>query len=324
MPATLTASTTQTTSLPSSSSTSVFSPLFSESATSANTSPEPAVRLPIRRRARVTDLRHSQSPLTIPIDSTSAPNSQSKKEVALSYSPVRGRTKSRCVSADNANRVSHWFSSPDRFVPCRSLPSPNSPVHLGRDVPNLTPRERYNRRRDGSVSPFRSTSRSMSRSIATRRQINSNGQSSPPQYTPSFVHGSNALPQDTGRVAHRITVRQISDGSVWNVGGPAAAQIAPPTATLLSSGTNEPIYVAHFLDHDTPDQDLRRHENRLGLALEIDPATRILSNIRPLPLSLRGDLADAGSYRWRDSAWTRGDYQQRKPRLLSHQMYSGR
>lgn len=144
------------------------------------------------------------------------------------------------------------------------------------------------------------------------------------------MHGSNALPQDTGRVAHRITVRQISDGSVWNVGGPAAAQIAPPTATedghggLLSSGTNAPIYVAHFLDHDTPDQDLRRHEDRLGLALEIDPATRILSNIRPLPLSLRGDLTDAGSYRWRDSAWTRGDYQQRKPRLLSHQMYSGR
>ena len=319
MPVTLTASTTLTPPLPSPSSTPVFSPLFSESTASANTSPEHAVRLPIRKCPRVVGLRRSQSPLNIPIGFTSTPNSQSKEEVSLSCSPVRGRAKQRCVSADSANRVRYWFSVPDRFVPSRSPPSPNNPVHLGRDVTNLTPRERYNRRRDNSVSPFRSTSRSMSRSIVTHRQISSNSQLSPPQYTPSFVHGTNALPEDTGRIAHHITVRRICDGSVWNVGGAAAAQVAPPAATedgrggLLSSGTNAPIYVAHFLDHDTSNQDLRRHEDRLGLALEVDPATRILSNIRPVPLSLRDDLEDPGSYRWRNNAWTRGDYQQRKP-----------
>jgi hypothetical protein len=241
----------------------------------------------------------------------------------VSCSPVRGRTKRQCVGADNADRAREWFSSPDRFVSSRSPPSPDNPVHLGRAVPSLSPIERYTRRRDDSISPFRSTSGSRSRSLATRRPINPNHRLSPPQYTPSFVHGTNAMPRDTGSGASQTTPRQISDGAVWNVGGPSAARITTPMAIadgqggLISSGTNAPLHVAHFLDHDTPDQDLRRHEDRLALALEVDPATRILSNIHPAPLSLQGHSTDARNYDWRNNAWTRGDYQQRKPRICS-------
>jgi hypothetical protein len=309
---------------PSSSSASLFSSLFPEDDVSANTSPERPARLPIRKRPRLSNLRHYQSTPAVPSQSTSAPNSPSKQGIPSECSPTRGRTQRRCVSADNANRARSWFTSPDRFVSSRSPRSPESPVHLGRPVPKLTPRERYDRQRDNSISPFRLTSTSRSRSIAARRPINPNRRLSPPQYTPSFIHGTVALPRDTGPFVPRITPRQISDGAVWNVGGPAAAQIAPPTATadgrggLLSSGTNAPLYVAHFLDHETSDQGSRRHEDRLALALEVDPATRILSNIRPELMSRRDHSADRRSYDWRNNAWTRGDYQQRKFGIHSH------
>jgi hypothetical protein len=144
---------------------------------------------------------------------------------------------------------------------------------------------------------------------------------------PSIRHRSymvrNAMPQDMGPVTSQTTPKQISAGAIWNVGGPSAAHITPPTAIadgqggLLSGGTNAPLHVAHFLDQDTLDQDLRRHEDRLALALEVDLATRILSNICPAPLSLRGYTADARSYDWRNNRWTRGDSQQRKPRICS-------
>ena len=185
-------------------------------------------------------------------------------------------------------------------------------------MPNLTPKERYDRQIDNSISPFRSSSASRSRSIATRRPINPTRRLSPPQYTPSFVHGTNALPRDTGTATPRIIPRQTSAGGVWNVGGPAAVQITPAIATtdgqggLLSSSTNAPLHVAHFLDHKTPDQDLRRHEDRLARALEVDPATRVLSNTSPDLLSIRDDSVHLRRYDWRNNAWTRGDYHQCK------------
>lgn len=307
--------------LPSSSPASVFSSLASEGSTSTNTSPERPAPLPIRKRPRVSDLKHYQISPPLPIQSASTPNSPSEQGKPWTGSQVRGRAKRRSVSADNARRARNWFTSPDRFVSSRSPPSPDSPVHLGRAVPNLTPRERYSRRRDNSISPFRSSSGSRSRYVATRRALNHNRRLSPPQYTPSFAQGTSALLRDTGPVAQHVRPRQISDGAVWNVGGPAAAQVPPPPATangrggLLSSGTNAPLHVAHFLDQDTPDQDLRRHEDRLALALEVDPASRILSNIRPGPAPAQGNLGDARAYRWRNNAWTRGDDQEGKPNI---------
>lgn len=112
--------------------------------------------------------------------------------------------------------------------------------------------------------------------------------------------------------------------AIWNVGGPAAAQVATPAAVadgrggLLGSGTNAPLHIAHFLDHDTSDQDLTRYGDRPALALKVDPTTRILFNIRLGPPSVESELADVRSYDWRNNAWIRRDYQQRESRINSH------
>jgi hypothetical protein len=190
-------------------------------------------------------------------------------------------------------------------------------------VPTLRPRERYTQRRDDSINPFRSDSSLSSRSAAIRQPTNPTHRVSPPQYTPSFVHVTDALPRGTETGAPRITPRQISAGAVWNVGGQVTAQITSPRAIadgqggLLSSSTHAPLHIAHFLDHDTPDQDLRRHEDRVALALGVDPATRILLNIRTEPSLIPDDSVDVRSYNWRNNAWTLG-FQQCKSRIYSH------
>jgi hypothetical protein len=52
---------------------------------------------------------------------------------------------------------------------------------------------------------------------------------------------------------------------------------------FLSSGTNAPMYTSQFLEGDSPDQDLERHERRLAAALDIDQANKILG--APISLS---------------------------------------
>jgi hypothetical protein len=307
---------------PSSSPSSFFSSSFFGGDASPDTSPERPPRLSIRKRPRIRDLRHCQSTPAVPLQTNSALASPSKREIHFHSSPTRGETRRRCASADSANRARSWFASPDRFVSPRAPASPESPLRLGRHVPNLTPEERYSRRRDDTVSPFRSSSTSRSRSVATHRPTNPTRRLSPQRHTPSFVHGVDALPQDTVTAAARILPRQISTGGVWNVGGQAAAQITPAIAIsdgrggLLGSGTNAPLHVAHFLDQATPNQDSRQHEDRLALALELDPAARVLANVSPGRHHTRENSLQPRSHDWRNNAWTQDDDGQCKYRTL--------
>ena len=294
----------------------LFSSLFPGNNSSTDTSPERPPRLPIRKHPPICDLMHYQSTPFVPSQPASTPVSAPRREVPPQYSPVRGRRQGRCVGAGSPNRARNWFASPDRFLSSRSPPSSESPVQLGRAVPILGPRERYTRRRDDSINPFLSDSSSRSRSVTTQRPINPTHRVSPPQYTPSFVHATDTLLRGIGAGAPRIGPREVSAGAVWNVGGRATAQVTSSRA--ISNGAHTPLHIAHFFDHDTPDQDLRRHEDRIALALGVDPATRILLNIRREPSLIRDDSADATSYYWRSNAWTWGDFQQCKSRICSH------
>jgi hypothetical protein len=76
----------------------------------------------------------------------------------------------------------------------------------------------------------------------------------------------------------------------------------PCRGGLLSSGTNAPLHIAHFLDDDISDQDLTRCEGRLALALKVDPTTRIFFNIRLGLALVESELADVRGYDWRDNA----------------------
>lgn len=119
----LIAATMQLSSLPFSSPVFLFSSLFSGDDTSATTSLERPARLPVRKRPRVSDLRQYQSVPTAASAPASAPTSSSKQDTHSQCSPMRGRARRRCVSANRARR---WFSF-DRFVSSRSPSSPDSP-----------------------------------------------------------------------------------------------------------------------------------------------------------------------------------------------------
>ena len=228
-------------------------------------------------------------------------------------SPPRGRTlKRRCVSADAALRARGWFSSPDRFLTSRPSPvSDERPIRSSRHPSTLTPRERYSRSRDHSQDPFRSFTTSRSQHAIRRR---SQTRETSPQTTyvvPHFVNTNNNSPLQRDEEGHIDVPRQISAGGVWNVGGRSAAQGGPLPGVpdgqggLLTSGSSAPMYTALFLDRENPDDDSKRHENRIAVALDIDPARRILGPSPATILSTKQRPASdpAGRYIWRDNAW---------------------
>lgn len=92
-------------------------------------------------------------------------------------------------------------------------------------------------------------------------------------------------------------------------GGPLPG-VPDGSGRLLSSGSNAPMHTARFLDRKASDEDLERHENRLAIALGIDPANKILSvgSSSPRPaLNARGSAPPSGNtaFIWRDNAWIR-------------------
>lgn len=268
------------------------------------------VSLPIRERRSQTHL--DPNPKT-------PPESPPQREMLSQSEPrfERGRTlKRRCVSADVAYKARQWFSSPDRFIPLRSPPSSTErPIHSSRSPQGLSPRERYTRSRDHSQDPFRTPISSRSRDAVRRRPLVTDRRSTPPHVVPDFVHANNqsSLQRDPRGVID--IPRQISAGGVWNVGGRGAAQGGPlpgvpdGSGGLLSSGSNAPMYTAQFLDQENQNMDLQRHENRLAIALDIDPASRVLSpRSSPLQAALHADRpmeSRDSPFLWRDGAWTR-------------------
>ena len=202
------------------------------------------------------------------------------------------------------------FTSPDRFIEATS-PTDDS-FRSTRDPRQLSPRERYSRQRDQSVDPFRYPTESRGRQLVRRVAAHS---PHPPRHIPSFVQGSDAAPVHIDANSIRETPRQISLGAVWTVGGASAAQGLPRAAIsdgrgrLLGSGTNAPFHFANFLEEGTQEQELRRNENRLALALDIDQARRIIgpsSHLSPPnPESPTNGAPVNAPLLWRDSSWTR-------------------
>ena len=228
-----------------------------------------------------------------------------------SPSEKRGRsTERRCVSAEVANKASAHFSSPDRFITPRSSPfSQDSPFRSSKDSHSLSSIEKYNRTRDYNQDPFRTHNASRSRQAIRRISRRTNA----PHFVPHFVieGDQNELSRDA-RDNFNIQ-RQVSAGGVWNVGGPSPVYAGPLPAVedgrggLLGSGTTAPLHVAHFLDQQTPDEDIERHRSRLSVAMDIDEAQRVLaftSSQTSRPLRVPSGSRNS-PHIWRDGSWMR-------------------
>lgn len=230
--------------------------------------------------------------------------------------PVRGRPlRRRCVSCvETSQKARSCFSSPDRFLAPRGENIERESIfRVSKSPQSLSPGEREARQRDHNIDPFHSTSPSRSRDAIREQRSSPSGRQYPPHFTPSFVHGHDASPGPVDALEPAGNPRQISFGAVWNVGGPNAAQGGPRLGVhdgrggLLASGTNGPMHTAHFLDRISPDRDIRQHEDRLALALDIDQVSRVLGSASRPPLTKSASTGppQRSPFSWRNNSWAR-------------------
>ncbi|KAI1078611.1 WD40 repeat-like protein [Whalleya microplaca] len=152
------------------------------------------------------------------------------------------------------------ITSPDRFLPFR-VPGSDR-FRTNKQPHELSPSERLHRTEDAAPDAFCFTpkrsvpmaARQLSRSDGTERRLGT-------------VIGLPGLE------------RQVSNGTVWAVGGlaPGGLAIDGGRGRLVSSGTNARLYTTSFSNTRTKsEEEQEKHEGRLALALKIDRVQRIL------------------------------------------------
>ena len=260
----------------------------------------------------------------LPADPRSPTERDTQHHVDASASPIsRGRSINRRYSIAGATvNLRKRLTSPDRFVPARGNSYTSAkPFRLSKSPQLLSPGEKLLRRRDHSVDPFVQSNTLTPAGISRRNTVPERRFS--PRYLPHLVSDA-IVAAGPVRPQNGQTPRQISAGAVWNVGGPSVAAGGPPAGIsdghggLLGSHTNAPMYLAKFIEAETPHQELERHESRLALALDIDQASRVLSISTTSPNS-SSDLSPTSPqygkrspFTWKDNAWMRAESAARK------------
>ncbi|KAI0010054.1 WD40 repeat-like protein [Xylariaceae sp. FL0662B] len=152
------------------------------------------------------------------------------------------------------------ITPPDRFLPFRVPVSDR--FRTNKQPHELSPSERLHRTEDAAPDAFCFTPK-RSAPMAARRISRSDG-------TERRVGTVLGLPG---------LERQISNGTVWAVGGlaPGGLAVDGGRGRLVSSGTNARLYTTSFSNtRARSEEDQEKHEGRLALALKIDRVQRIL------------------------------------------------
>lgn len=229
------------------------------------------------------------------------------------HSDDRGPSKiRRCQNSGSKGGGSRSPISPDRFIPLRAFADPPStPFRVCKNPKRLSPDEKLLRRRSPSADPFLPTRRRRANTVPRPRVYSSH-------YGLHLVNDSTIAgslnSQESGNAA-----RQISLGAVWNVGGTSVAlnksSLAIPDGAggLLSSGTTAPMHTAKFFPQCALVDESEKHESRIALALDIDPASKLLNtcNLSPSPKSTPSpsspDYERFSPFVWKDNAWKKAE-----------------
>lgn len=228
-------------------------------------------------------------------------------------SPNRGRSRVRNPGNAAVPRSSFRSPmSPDRFIPKRDFVEPTSTTfRVAKHPQRLSPQERLLRRRPPGDDPFLPSF--PRRTYTTNRPRQPTRLQQIPHQRPRLVTEGNI----TGNNAAHESLRQVSSGAVWNVGGASAvlggSLIAAPddTPTTSTNGSSTaPNFVARFLPKKPKYSEQEIHESRLALALGIDPTIRQLGTtcLRYLDAPLNPaspDFERLSPFEWKDSAWKR-------------------
>ncbi|RAH58095.1 WD40 repeat-like protein [Aspergillus piperis CBS 112811] len=264
---------------------------------------------------------HSQSPRRVArsFESRSdVTHTSTKKHRSLrSPGPVRkGYNKIRKpIALDTLELDRKGPALPDRFIPRRENSiTPSTPFRVGKSARELSPEERLLRQRLPKEDPFLPTR--SGRPINTPRIPSDRICST--HYGPHLVIDP-AVPSNDFARGSRDFSRQVSNGAVWNVGGTSAAlgrrSMATPNGSggQIATGTTAPMFAARFLPHVASTEEREKHKSRVALALDIDPARRLLKNCKPWPLleSLPSpsspDFEKYSPFVWKDNAWRRAE-----------------
>ena len=209
----------------------------------------------------------------------------------------------------------------DRFIPQRHFSDPPSvPFHVTKVPQQLTPEEKLRRQCPPKEDPFMPSRPRRSPDIL-RTQMQA-------IHVQNAYHGSH-LVNDQIAIGSHIgsraagSHRQVSSGSVWNVGGPSAVLGRPSTEITEASKrlTTAPMYVARFMDRPSVKDEREKHEARVALALNIDQTARLLGLSSPSPaLDLKPNPSSLNyeqfcPFSWKDNAWKRAEKVQCKSNL---------
>ncbi|RMD41260.1 hypothetical protein DV735_g3848, partial [Chaetothyriales sp. CBS 134920] len=203
-------------------------------------------------------------------------DSNSGQQANKSTSPSVRR---RCIGGN----PDMTFTVPDRYISMRTeAGQKRDAYHTSKAPSSLRGRELYERSRPDTSDPFTSTPESRSTQFIRRQRTVDMYQLRPPHHTPSFIYSP-----DAGSVAHdprpgAESLRQLSWSGFWTVGGSMASYFGQLQAVdvggniTLASGTNATMHTPAFLDTPSRDDKVRAQERRLALALNLDPAARVL------------------------------------------------
>lgn len=247
----------------------------------------------------------------------SLPNSNRRPVQATSNSPAnvefpeRGRSKiRRPLNRERARAFYPSPVSPDRFIPKRDFDeSPSTPYRVNKHPQQLSPRERLLRCRLLGEDPFLPTPQIQRSPAQVPRPTR-------PRQRP--VHRPGLVSDLTFMSPNRPNdfLRQVSSGGIWGVGGTSAmlGTSVPATnggPTLLGRRPTAPNFVARFLPKNTKADEQKKHESRIALALDIDPANRLVdicgTHMERAPGPTSPDYERFAPFVWNDSSWKKGN-----------------
>lgn len=221
-------------------------------------------------------------------------------------------------------------ASPDRYISNRHSPQDASKTfRLSKPHQQLSDVERLLRHPSATPDPFGPLNNRRVREARINASANTDPRALQSRTRTIGTTNVQHPPEDPLAIQNR----QASAGAVWNIGG--GSQVAPSGPVrgisngrggFTSSGSNAPMFTAHFFDDDNLDQDNSQLESRLAIALDIDQTSRILDIVR-IPGQTRsastGSISTKRKYpfveprtRWMNDQWIREGPQSRKSTLL--------
>lgn len=209
--------------------------------------------------------------------------------------------------------------TPDRFIPSREFAEfTSTSFRVCKNPQKMSPGEKLLRHRLPKDDPFAPTRR--------RRAVTAPGvrprHVQSPRYGPRILDDS-VITGPLGAHGQGYGSRQVSAGAVWAVGGASVATssslaVSDGAGGLLSSGTTAPLHTAQFFPRHVSPQDPEKHSSRLALALDIDPASRLLNtcqsspSVNSTPSPASPEYEKYSPFVWKDCAWMRTEGGQSK------------